>query len=139
LARLPRDLGAECEPSVSYALSLAIDLAALAQALREPKQAKIAGVNVTADGCVLRHLIVQLDAAGWPIIEPIDGPTIFAGSDVLQCYRAARAAARAPLVLLDHEPGKPRKPARVRAEDAAQVLCAVGDPVRNLHALHARN
>jgi hypothetical protein len=126
VARLPLDLRSECEPAVSYALGVTIDLAELAQYLREPEQAQIAGVQVTADGCVLGHFAVSVDAAGWPIIEPIDGPTVFAGSDVLQCYRAARAAARAPLVLLDSSTSSDA-PSRVAAIDAAVVLRALRD------------
>lgn len=124
--RLPHDLQVDCRPALELALDEAIDLAELAQYLRAPEQAQIAGVQVTADGCVLGHFAVSVDAAGWPIIEPIDGPTVFAGSDVLQCYRAARAAARAPVVLLDSSTSSDA-PSRVAAIDAAVVLRALRD------------
>lgn len=129
---LPPDLRAACLPSIELALAEAIDLASLAQFVRSaPIPPRIAGIYITADGCLLRHLDILLDDAGWPTLQPAEALTHVVGSDLLRCYRAAARAATSPVVLLDSSTGSDA-PSRVTAIDAAAVMRAVGG--RRFHA-----
>ncbi len=122
--RLPAALRAECRPSLTLALAEAVDLARLAGWLEAHGPAKIAGISVTADGCVLRHCLIGLDAAGWPTVRPLDGQTMFADAcarRILECVRAALASATAPVVLLDAIPSDGCA-MRLEPADAAAVL-----------------
>lgn len=124
---LPPDLQAECTPSIELALAQAIELAELAQFVRSaPIPPRIAAIYITADGCLLRHLDIVLDDAGWPTLQPAEALTHVVGSDLLRCYRAAAAAATSPVVLLDSSTSSDA-PSRVAAIDAAVVLRALLD------------
>ncbi len=129
---LPPDLQAECLPSIELALAQAIELAELAQVVRSAGiPPRIAGIHITADGCLLRHLDILLDDAGWPTLQPAEAPTHVGGSDLLRCYTAALSAATSPAVLLDGSTGS-EAPSRVAAMDAAAVMRAVCS--RRFHA-----
>lgn len=57
---LPPDLAA-CLPSIELALAEAIDLASLVQFVRSAGiPPRIAGINISADGCILRDLDILL-------------------------------------------------------------------------------
>ena len=124
---LPPAIAADCLPALSLALAEASELQRLASWLLAQGPAEIAGIAVTADGCVLRHLSLSLDSAGWPITQPLDGQTMFASqhsSQILECVRAALAAAAAPAVLLETIPDR-RCAMRIEPMDAAAILHAL--------------
>jgi hypothetical protein len=126
VARLPHSLRVDAEAALSYALSEATDLAELAQLVGATGPTQISGIHIIDDGCVLRHLILSVDTAGWPTLEPVEGPTVYVGPDLLECYRAAAALAAAPAVLLADTPGS----GRVSCSDAATILQVLRSPWR---------
>lgn len=124
---LPPSSTGDCRSPLSLALTEARELQQLASWLTAHGPAMIAGITVTADGCGLRHIELTVDASGWPVARPTDGPTMFAcarSSQLIGCVRAALASATAPAVLLDSIPAVER-PTRFQPADAAAVLRAL--------------
>ena len=134
--RLPAALRAECRPSLALALAEAADLMQLASWLEAHGTALIAGIAVSDEGCVLRHLRLAVDISGWPVARPLDGQTMFSApassaSQIIKCVRAALASTTAPVVLLDAgrlDTVTEGSPARIAPMDAAPVLHALRAP-----------